>query len=90
MGFGGGLAANTAQSTALLDFPEQLLPQASVIWNINRQISFSLGSAVLLMLFYLLQQKLPQLQLLQLYHLIFMIAALIGSLPIFILYQLKD
>jgi len=90
MGFGGGLAANTAQSTALLDFPEQLLPQASVIWNINRQISFSLGSAVLLMLFYLLQQKLPQLQLLQLYHLIFIIAALIGSLPIFILYQLKD
>jgi len=90
MGFGGGLAANTAQSTALLDFSEQLMPQASVIWNINRQISFSLGSALLLMLFYLLQQQFPHTAPLHIYQLIFIIAAIIGSLPLLIIYQLKD
>lgn len=90
MGFGGGLAANTAQSTALLDFSEQLMPQASVIWNINRQISFSLGSALLLLLLYLLQQQFPLIAPLHIYHFIFMIAALIGSLPLLMLYQLKD
>lgn len=85
MGFGGGLAANTAQSTALLDFPKQLMPQASVIWNINRQISFSLGSALLLMLFSILQQ----LSIHQAYAFIFILAALIGSLPLLILHQLR-
>lgn len=89
MGFGGGLAANTAQSTALLDFSTQQMPQASVIWNINRQISFSLGSALLLMLFYLLKQHIQPDQLAYAYSLIFLIAALMGSLPIFILHKLK-
>jgi hypothetical protein len=56
-----------------------------VIWNINRQISFSLGTALLLMLYSVLQQFFPT----QAYPLIFMIAAILGSLPLFILHQLK-
>ena len=54
-GFGGGLTANTAQATALLDFTKEQMAQASVIWNINRQVSFSLGAAFFLMLFNLFQ-----------------------------------
>lgn len=88
IGFGGGLAVNTAQATALLDFEAQSMPQASVIWNINRQISFSLGAAFFLMLINLLQQY-TALDLTQNYQLSFGIAALLGAIPLFFLHRLK-
>ena len=51
MGIGGGIGANTAQTTALYDFDKQRLIQASVIWNINRQVVFSVGATLVAMIF---------------------------------------
>ncbi|MBB5609601.1 MULTISPECIES: MFS transporter [unclassified Janthinobacterium] len=47
MGFGGALCSSTAQSTAFLRIADGQLSQASAVWNINRQIGFCLGVAVL-------------------------------------------
>nr|WP_314630785.1 MFS transporter [uncultured Janthinobacterium sp.] len=47
MGFGGGLCSSTAQSTAFLRTPDTQLSQASAVWNINRQLGFCLGVALL-------------------------------------------
>ena len=47
MGFGGGLCSSTAQSTAFLRTPDGQLSQASAVWNINRQLGFCLGVALL-------------------------------------------
>jgi MFS family permease len=54
MGMGGGLSANTAQISALIDFNGQDLLQGSVLWNINRQVAFSLGTVLLISIFTLL------------------------------------
>jgi EmrB/QacA subfamily drug resistance transporter len=80
MGIGGGIGANTAQTTSLMDFSSSDTHKASVIWNINRQMSFSLGAALCLMIFNLL---LKPLQPTAAYHASFAIAALIGLLPLF-------
>lgn len=77
MGLGGGAGANTAQTTALLDFSGSDTHQASVIWNINRQMAFSLGAAWLLMLYNLLLGHLPATSA---FHLSLLLAALAGLL----------
>ncbi|WP_133493403.1 MFS transporter [Alcanivorax sp. 24] len=59
MGIGGGLSANTAQTIALLDFKGRDLEQGSVIWNLNRQIAFSLGVAVMALVFALAKRWFP-------------------------------
>ena len=87
MGLGGGLAANAAQTTALMDFHGSELPQASVIWNINRQMAFSVGAALFLMIFNLLQ---PHTSALAAYHASFAAAALAGLLPLTCLHTLKE
>lgn len=86
MGIGGGIGANTAQTTSLMDFSGSDTHKASVIWNINRQMSFSLGAALCLMIFNLL---LKPLQPTAAYHASFAIAALIGLLPLFQMSQLN-
>ncbi|WP_304349363.1 MFS transporter [Comamonas testosteroni] len=86
MGLGGGLAANAAQTTALMDFHGSKLPQASVVWNINRQMAFSVGAALFLMIFNLLQ---PHTGALAAYHASFAVAALVGLLPLTCLHTLK-
>lgn len=86
IGIGGGIGANTAQTTALYDFNSQKLVQASVIWNINRQVVFSVGATVVAMLFNILSLfYLPQTA----YNMTFLICALIGILPITLLFTLK-
>jgi MFS family permease len=47
MGFGASLCTSTAQSAAFLDVPPHRMGEASALWNINRQLSFCLGAAVL-------------------------------------------
>jgi EmrB/QacA subfamily drug resistance transporter len=47
MGFGASLCTSTAQSAAFLDVPAERMGDASALWNINRQLSFCLGVAVL-------------------------------------------
>ncbi|MBJ9704668.1 MFS transporter [Acinetobacter calcoaceticus] len=54
MGMGGGLSANIAQISSLIDFTEQDLLQGSVLWNINRQVSFSVGTVVLISIYNLM------------------------------------
>ncbi|WP_153788878.1 MFS transporter [Pseudomonas sp. EMN2] len=87
MGIGGGIGANTAQTTALLDFTDQQTQQASVLWNLNRQMAFSLGAALLLMVFNLL---LDQLGSTLAYHLSFALAALLGLTPLARLHTLPQ
>ncbi|WP_421705381.1 MFS transporter [Alloalcanivorax xenomutans] len=59
MGVGGGLSANTAQTIALLDFKGRHMEQGSVIWNLNRQIAFSLGVAAMTLVLALVKRWLP-------------------------------
>ncbi|ENV93691.1 hypothetical protein F937_03091 [Acinetobacter calcoaceticus ANC 3680] len=54
MGMGGGLSANIAQISSLIDFSGQDLLQGSVLWNINRQVSFSVGTVVLISVYNLM------------------------------------
>ncbi|MGU3312678.1 MFS transporter [Acinetobacter sp. M5A5_2a] len=54
MGMGGGLSANIAQISSLIDFKGQDLLQGSVLWNINRQVSFSFGTVVLISIYNLI------------------------------------
>lgn len=86
MGIGGGIGANTAQTTSLMDFAGGDTHKASVIWNINRQMSFSLGAALFLMIFNVL---LKQFDTTQAYHATFAIAALVGLFPLFQMSQLN-
>lgn len=86
IGVGGGIGANTAQTTALYDFSAKKLVQASVIWNINRQVVFSVGATMVAMLFNLFSLFcLPQTA----YSMTFLICALIGILPLTLLLTLK-
>lgn len=59
MGFGGSLCSSTAQSSAFLQIPDGQLADASALWNINRQLSFCLGVALLSLLLNLLLAVLP-------------------------------
>ncbi|WP_458368869.1 MFS transporter [Pseudomonas mandelii] len=86
MGIGGGIGANTAQTTSLMDFEGNDTHKASVIWNINRQMSFSIGAALFLMVSNLL---LKHFDTTQAYHATFAIAALVGLFPLFQLSQLN-
>ncbi|MFJ2463381.1 MFS transporter [Pseudomonas sp. NPDC087615] len=86
MGIGGGIGANTAQTTSLMDFAGGDTHKASVIWNINRQMSFSLGAALFLMIFNLLLKPFDTTAA---YHATFAIAALVGLFPLFLMSQLN-
>nr|WP_175802590.1 MFS transporter [Burkholderia anthina] len=47
MGFGASLCTSASQSAAFVDVPADRMGDASALWNINRQLSFCLGVAVL-------------------------------------------
>ncbi|RQS74364.1 MFS transporter [Burkholderia sp. Bp8963] len=47
MGLGASLCTSTSQSAAFVDMPADRMGDASALWNINRQLSFCLGVAVL-------------------------------------------
>lgn len=47
MGLGGSLCSSCAQTLAFLDIRAERMNHASALWNINRQLSFGLGAAVL-------------------------------------------
>jgi len=85
MGTGGGIGASTAQTTAMLDFTDERLARASTVWNLNRQMSFSIGAALFTLMVNLLQQ---QTTITSAYHYTFLIAAGLGLLPLLRLKQL--
>ncbi|MCW2257906.1 EmrB/QacA subfamily drug resistance transporter [Providencia alcalifaciens] len=78
MGSGGGISANTAQISSLIDFSGKNLLQGSVLWNINRQVAFSVGTVVLISIFSLVTAQSDLLR----YQYTFLIAAIIGSLSL--------
>ncbi|MGM1345498.1 MFS transporter [Morganella morganii] len=80
-GTGGGIAANCAQTTALYDFHGTQLNKASVIWNINRQVVFSIGAAVMMTLYQTLNAIVPG----QAFALTFLGGALAGLIPLIFL-----
>ncbi len=47
MGFGGSLCSSSAQTLAFQRLAEAELMPASALWNLNRQLSFCLGAAML-------------------------------------------
>lgn len=47
MGAGGSLCSSTAQSSAFINIPRHVMPDASALWNINRQLSFLIGTTLL-------------------------------------------
>lgn len=47
MGLGGSLCSSCAQTLAFIDILPARMNHASALWNINRQLSFCLGGAVL-------------------------------------------
>jgi EmrB/QacA subfamily drug resistance transporter len=50
MGFGGSLCSSSAQSSAFIGVNNAQLAEASALWNINRQLSFCFGVAVISLL----------------------------------------
>lgn len=78
MGMGGGLSANIAQISSLIDFSGQDLLQGSVLWNINRQVSFSVGTVVLISIYNLMSGSSDLLR----YQYTFLIAALLCLLSL--------
>ncbi|WP_336795663.1 MFS transporter [Erwinia aphidicola] len=62
MGLGGSLCSSTAQSSAFLNIAAPDMHQASALWNINRQLSFCFGVALLSLLLNLLISHLPSRQ----------------------------
>jgi EmrB/QacA subfamily drug resistance transporter len=78
MGTGGGISANTAQISALIDFKDKDLLQGSVLWNINRQVAFSVGTVVLISLFNLISFSSELVR----YQYTFFIAAILGLLSL--------
>ena len=51
MGFGGSLCSSSAQNTAFIDIAPEHMGHASALWNLNRQLSFLLGPALMMALF---------------------------------------
>ncbi len=78
MGMGGGLSANIAQISSLIDFSGQDLLQGSVLWNINRQVSFSVGTVVLISIYNLMSGSSDLIR----YQHTFLIAALLCLLSL--------
>lgn len=58
MGAGGSLCSSAAQSCAFLTISHDDMPDASALWNLNRQLSFFAGATLLTLLLGQLQQHL--------------------------------
>ncbi|WP_312691289.1 MFS transporter [Kosakonia sp.] len=87
MGAGGSLCSSTAQSSAFLTVSHQDMPDATALWNINRQLSFLSGATALTLWLGLLQQVLPQVQA---WRWTFSAAAFISLLPLFAAFRLDN
>lgn len=87
MGAGGSLCSSTAQSTAFLNVASAEMPDASALWNMNRQLSFLLGATLLALILSMLQQVFAPLQA---WHGTFILAGLITLLPLFSAIRLNN
>jgi len=60
MGAGASLCSSTAQTLAFQGVEGEALGDASALWNLNRQLSFCLGTAAIALLLALAMQWLPE------------------------------
>jgi len=89
MGFGGSLSSSTAQSSAFIDIDNAQLADASALWNINRQLSFCLGTAFLSLLLNILLAQ-PGSLYQHAYAWCFYVATAISLTPLLFLFRLPN
>lgn len=87
MGAGGSLCSSTAQSSAFLTMRPEDMPDASALWNLNRQLSFFAGALVLAQALSFIQDYLAPLAA---WHWMFVFAAVITLLPVLYVYRLNN
>lgn len=87
MGIGGSLCSSTAQSSAFLTIPHAEMPDASALWNLNRQLSFFMGALLLAELMSLAQGYLPPSSA---WHWTFIFAAGVTLLPLLRVFHLNN
>lgn len=76
MGLGGSLCSSTAHNCAFVDVDLPRMGHASAVWNINRQLSFCLGAALMMGLLELLGSTPAD------FHQCFLAAALLTLVPL--------
>lgn len=87
MGAGGSLCSSTAQSSAFLTTRREEMPDASALWNLNRQLSFFAGALLLAQALSLAQAWLPPLAA---WHGMFIFAAGMTLLPVPYIFRLNN
>ena len=87
MGAGGSLCSSTAQSSAFLTTARDDMPDASALWNLNRQISFFAGAFLLSQV---LNLTLAFFTPLTAWHGMFSVAAAITLLPVVYVFRLNN
>ena len=87
MGAGGSLCSSTAQSSAFLTTRREDMPDASALWNLNRQLSFFVGTLLLAQVLNLAQAWLPPLAA---WHGMFIFAAGMTLLPVLYVFRLNN
>jgi MFS family permease len=87
MGAGGSLCSSTAQSSAFLTTRREDMPDASALWNLNRQLSFFVGALLLAQALNLAQVWLPPLAA---WHGMFIFAAGMTLLPVLYVFRLNN
>ena len=87
MGAGGSLCSSTAQSSAFLTTRREDMPDASALWNLNRQLSFFAGTLLLAQALSFMQAYFTPLAA---WHGMFIFAAVITLLPVLYVYRLNN
>ena len=87
MGAGGSLCSSTAQSSAFLTTRREEMPDASALWNLNRQLSFFAGALLLAQALSLAQTWLTPLAA---WHGMFIFAAGMTLLPVPYVFRLNN
>ncbi|KIH85268.1 MFS transporter [Pseudomonas batumici] len=82
MGLGGSLCSSSAYNCAFLDIDPPRMGQASAVWNINRQLSFCFGAALLMGLLDLFGSNPAG------FRECFLIAAALTLLPLLVVFRL--
>ncbi len=91
LGIGSGTISYIAQTISMLNTKDDDLSKASAIWNLNRQLSFTLGVAIFTMIFQLLLNAFGihlngnfsfSLNLIKVFHYCFIIASVITIFPL--------
>lgn len=87
MGAGGSLCSSTAQSSAFLTTRRDEMPDASALWNLNRQLSFFASALLLAQVLNLAQAWLTPLAA---WHGMFIFAAGMTLLPVPYVFRLNN